>query len=206
MLQEPPIRVCLGVVELVHDHNVELSRVQLVDRSVQRLDRREHVIPMDRALSRDEALPEHRIVNHQPEDFLALLEDLVAVSHEQQPFIAGLAQPPVVECRDPCLAGPSGSHHQVAEMPPLSLCVERLEHLHLERFGLDVDAKPVRRRNGPRPVLGVERRLQPIAIDPRVIGLEFRLIPVLLERRPDPVDDRQVVHSGRADVPLEPIQ
>jgi hypothetical protein len=32
--------------------------------------------------ARDESLPEHRIIKHQPKDFLALLENFVAVSYK----------------------------------------------------------------------------------------------------------------------------
>src|SRR5580765_3666845 len=82
MVEQPSVRICLGMVELVNDHDVELRRVELVDRAAQRLDRREHVIPMDRPLSRDETLAERLIVQDEPEHLLALLEDFVAMRDE----------------------------------------------------------------------------------------------------------------------------
>ena len=46
VLKEPAIGICLGMMEFVNDHDIELVRVQMVDRSMDRLDRREHVVPM----------------------------------------------------------------------------------------------------------------------------------------------------------------
>ena len=69
-------------MELIDDDDIELCRVKLLDVPVDRLDRREDVIPCEWPLATDEALTERLVVEHQPKDLLALLEDLVAVGNE----------------------------------------------------------------------------------------------------------------------------
>ena len=101
---------------------------------------------------------------------------------------------------------PVGATTRLRKWPALPLGAERLEDLHLERLRLHVDAQPIWRRDRARLVLGIQRGLQTVAVDPRVVGLELGLVPVLLERGPDPVDDPRVVDGRGSDIPLQPVE
>ena len=78
------------------------------------LDRCEDVTPIDRALPRNKSFAKLWIVKDSAIDFLALLQDLVPMSDEQQALESGLAQSLVVECRHPRLACAGRGNHKVA--------------------------------------------------------------------------------------------
>ena len=132
-------------------------------------------------------------VQNEPEDRLALLEDLVAMRDEEHALEAGLAQSLVVEGGHPRLPRARGRDDEIPEVPALSLGVESLEHFDLKRLGLNVDAQAILCVGIARALLSVERSLEPITVNPRVVRLELGFVPVLLERRADAPDDRRVV-------------
>ena len=105
----------------------------------------------------------------------------------------GLVQALVVERRHPGLARAGRATTRFRKCPRWRSAAYRFQHLQLERFRGHVDADaslpassvdrfPVCCRAPP----GGERRR------PRVVRLELRLIPVLLERCGDALDDRRV--------------
>ena len=55
VLKEHAIRLCFSVMEFVHDHDVKLRWIELVNDPVQRLDRRKDVLPSHRPLRRDKS-------------------------------------------------------------------------------------------------------------------------------------------------------
>src|SRR5690348_5615377 len=102
------------------------------------------MLPVSRTLTTHESLAEQRIVQHLSEYLLALLENLVPVSHEEQPVVTGLPEALVVKRGHPGLARPGRSHDQIAVVPALSLRLDSREHLSLERLGLPLDAQAER--------------------------------------------------------------
>ena len=212
VLQQPSVRGRLRVMELVDHHHVEALRVQL-RRQVQpgqRLHRREHVPPLARPLPTHEALPERPVAQDVAERRLALAENLVTVGHEQQRVHRPrLPQAPVVEPRHDRLARPRGHHHQ-AVRPPVDLplggqLVEDLALVsprpHVERGQVDPQIRRPTPLRGERPVEpGPLRRIR------RVVRLERRVLPVLVERRPERVEQMPVRHRREPDVPLQPVE
>ena len=57
-----------------------------------------------------------------------------------------------------------------------------------------------------RASLSVQRGLQAIAIEMRVVGLEFGLVPVLLERGSNAIDDVRALDFRHSHVPLESVE
>ena len=94
--------------------------------------------PVDGPFAADVALAELRVFQDKSEHFLALLQDLVPVSDEEQPLIPFSSESLVVECRNPGLAGSGGGDHEVAEVSSLTLRGNSFEHLHLERLRLEM--------------------------------------------------------------------
>ena len=90
MLEEPPVGVRLGVVELVDDDDVEcVGSSWSIARCSDWIDAKTWS-QSNRPLAADEPLAELWIVEDEPEDLLALLKDLVAMGDEEQPLVAGL--------------------------------------------------------------------------------------------------------------------
>ncbi len=89
-------------------------------------------------------------------------------------------------------------------MAALALGLQGLEHGHLVRVRLEVEAE---RWNG-RPVASAlcrERLCDAIAIALRVVGLELVRIPVRLEGGPELLEERRRVPLRQADIPLEAL-
>ena len=74
------------MVELVDDHDIEPRRVQLLHLPMERLNRREHVVPVLGPLTANEPLPEIIIAEDAPEHVLALFKDLVPMRNEEKPL------------------------------------------------------------------------------------------------------------------------
>ena len=86
---EEPVGRRRGMVELVDGHDVEVRRFDAADvGSVQTLNRCEHMLELPRRC-RNPLLAERRIAQRVPERRAALVEDLLAVGHEQEGGLAG---------------------------------------------------------------------------------------------------------------------
>ena len=71
-------------MELVYDDHIEAVRLNIVDAVGERLHRSKDVATRLRALAADKSLFKPRLAQDELEDLLALAEDLVAVSDEEQ--------------------------------------------------------------------------------------------------------------------------
>ena len=85
LLQERRVGTGSGVVELVHDHDVEVVRLEAVEPSrVQALDGGEHVLELAGTAAAYPELAEGVVAQALPKRRQALGEDLLAMSHEQE--------------------------------------------------------------------------------------------------------------------------
>ena len=135
VLEQPPVRRGLGVMELVHDHDVEAAGWQTVEvDSGERLHRSEDVSTLVGLLAIDVELTEGSVAQHGAEDVTALGQNLLAVRDEEQPLpTTVLGQPPVVEGGDEGLAGTGGGHDEVlVAAVALALGPQLVEDLDLE--------------------------------------------------------------------------
>ena len=132
--EQLPICRRLRVVKLIDDDNVVRIDRDVIDRSMQGLDRGKDVFADGWALRPDVPLAERHLVQDVAEDLLALLQDLVAMRHEQQALEPLASKALVVERRHPGLARAGWSHHEVAHVAALALGSECLEHFLLERL------------------------------------------------------------------------
>ena len=151
----------------------------------ERLDRREDVVPVYRALSRDEPLAKDGLIQHQLEDRPdsargSRSDGQRKAAVESQREAAGSRRPIPTSCRS------RWRDHEVPEVPAPTLGTKGLEDLELKRFGGDVDGELGRAAAPLGVALGVKRGLEPISIGTRVIRLELGLLPILLEGRGDP--------------------
>lgn len=212
MVQEPAVRRRLSVVELVDDHDVEVLGVDVSEaRRRQRLHAGEDVPPRCRRRAVDEQLTEGGIGQHLAVGAQRLLQDLPAVSHEQQPRLAPggrlLAQPPEVQRRYDGLAGARGGDHEVA-VPVVhdALDVEGLEDLQLVRARHHLqpgDGDHRARRAGA--ALGGQSAVEQVGVAVRVVVEEAGVVPVGVERRLELAHQRRRRHRGDAHVPLQAV-
>ncbi len=130
-----------GVVELVHDYDVEVRRADVPDvGAVQALDRREHVLEPLGPLASDPLLAESCVAQCVTERRTALVEDLLAVSDEQESAASELrSKPRVVDRRHHCLPGAGGRDEQVAMVALVAGEDDVLEQRLLERAQLELD-------------------------------------------------------------------
>ena len=162
---------------------------------------------MNRPFAGDEPLAEHWVIKDQPEDLLALLEDLVAMRDEEQPFVALPCGVVVVEGGDPRLAGARRCDDEVSEVPALPLCVERLEHLELERLGLDMDAQSDRASAMAPGLFSASRAACNRSPSTRgSYDSNSGSCQYCSNVAADPLDDRGVVDSRGPNIPLEPVK
>ena len=129
------------VVELVDDHDVEVSRVDAADvGAVKALDRREDVLEAQGALPADPLLAKGGVAQCVPERGTALVEDLLAVGDEEQAAAGELgSKPRVVDRGDHGLAGTRGRHEQVAMVALVAGEHDLFEERFLERAELELD-------------------------------------------------------------------
>ena len=149
--------------------------------------------PLHRPIAGYKTLAETRIAENEPEDLLTLLEDFISMSDEQQSLESCRAEPLVIESRNPSLSSARRGNHEIAEVSPLAFGGNCFKHFKLKRLGRYVNGESKRRRHCTRMILGIQRRLQSLAVDPWVIRLELGLIPILFEGRTDPIDDCWIV-------------
>ena len=200
------------MVELVDDHDVELTRVDRLDTECrQRLDRGEHVPPPLGSRAADVGLAEGAVPQHRAEHAAALAQDLLAMGDEQQRGVGpAIAEPPVVEGGDHGLAGAGGGHDEVAPaVVPLAFGFELVEDAGLERLGRDVEEGDVdavvATRGGRRATPGLgDGGIEAFAVALRVVVLELRRLPVGIEGGPHLREQLGVADGREADVPLEP--
>ena len=106
-VQERLVGVGCGVVELVHDHDVEVVRVEMLQRRWPKaLHGSEDVLESGRTLAAHPLLAEGEVAHRMPERRPALIQDLLPVRHEQQPgsgeaprATAGSRSQPSPSCR-----------------------------------------------------------------------------------------------------------
>lgn len=140
MVDDPPICGGRGVVELVDDDDVEVVGSQLLKPlDVQRLDAGEHVIPSPGLHAGVQQLAERGVVQDFPVGAQRLLEDLLAVSHEQQSRTSAVpvsGQASVVEGGHDRLPRTSCRDQKVA-VPPTDFPLhgETFQHVPLVREG-----------------------------------------------------------------------
>ena len=129
------------VVEFVHDHDVEVARVERAEaRGVEALDRREDVLEPPRPLPAHPQLAEGMVAQAVAERRQALLEDLFSMGHEQQSRPReSVAKPRVVDRSHHRLPGPSGGHEQISVVPALPRQRDLLEQPLLERLWPKLD-------------------------------------------------------------------
>ena len=85
VFEQCPIRGRCSVMELVHDHDVEMTRIECGQpRRGEALNGREHEVELLRTVRSDPQLAEARISNGVAERRSGLLEDLLAVSNKQK--------------------------------------------------------------------------------------------------------------------------
>lgn len=202
MAQEGFVRVGGSVVKLVDDDDVVRIGTKLPETlRVKRLNRREDVPTLARLVAPNELLSEVPVANGRPIPCEALVEDLLAMRHEQQGGITAhlLADARIVERRDDGLPRPRRCDDEI-----LGVAVCPLERERIER-GLLVWQRHEPDGLGERVARGVPpfRRLEEARA---VVGLEgFVVLPVLLERDEKLVEDRPVVHGGQPNVPLAAV-
>ena len=106
MVEQSSIGRSRGVVELVDDHDIEVTRIEICEPGgIQALDRCEDVLEASWALPADPELTEGVVAQAVAKRRQALLEDLLAMGNEQEPRTRQLvAQPRVVDGRHDGLA------------------------------------------------------------------------------------------------------
>ncbi len=212
MVEDPAVGDRLGVVELVDDDDLERIGRDVGDAvGGQGLHGREHVLPALRPGAPDVELAEVRVTEHLAIGATGLLQDLLAMRHEEQARTAAglLGQALVVEGGDDRLAGASRGDEQVA-VPvvhhPLDL--ELLEHLRLVRVGPHLQAG---QREGD-PIMGLrasrlrQRVVEPVTVALGVVGLERRVVPVGVEGGAELLEQRRRAHRREAHVPLHAVE
>lgn len=132
------------MVELIDDdHGVPVGRDPVHPVRGEGLNAGEHVLPPFGPGAGDVQLAEVHVVEDLAIGAQRLLQDLLAVRHEEQGR-AGLrlsGQPAVVERGDHGLARPGGGDHEVAvPMVDDALHLERVQHVLLMRIGAHVEA------------------------------------------------------------------
>ena len=155
MFEQPPIRRRRRVVKLVDNHDVERSRIELLQIHLgQRLNGGKHVPPLVGPVAVHVEFAEVSRPQDLAECAEALLQDFLPMRHKQQAQVAVLvAQALVVQRGDDGLAGSGGGDDKILEaVMPVALYGELFEHLALVGPGFDVQEE--------------ERRLQRVVLGP----------------------------------------
>lgn len=105
-------------MELIHDYDVEMRRVDFLDiGAVQALDRCENVFEPLGSLAADPFLAEGRVAQRMPERCAALIDDFFAVCNKQKAAASEVsAKPHVIDSRHHCLPGACCGDQQIAMM------------------------------------------------------------------------------------------
>ena len=154
----------------------------------------------------DQHLAKGMVAQHLAISPQRLLQDLLAVRHEQQPRppTGLLAEALVVEGRHHRLAGAGGSDHQVAPPVVIALDLQLVEHFLLIGLGLEVEIG----RAHDQLVAGLapERLAQRLAMRRvgGVIALEFAVLPERLEVRAGALEQIGLAALGELNRPFQP--
>ena len=188
-LEKSTIGRRLGVVELVDDDDV-VGVGSISSIAIQGLDRREDVFADNRTFGSDVSLAERHLVQEPAEHLLALPKDLVAMRHEQQAI-------ETLGSRTACSRRPKPKSCRFRSGRPRDFACGRVVARRpvppaspVGTVSAQVDAGC---RNGPRvaPMPFCASRAVPGAPHRRAgHTTRIRLVPVLLERRRDAIDDR----------------
>ena len=185
------------MVELVDDHHIEMVRRQVVETiGRQRLDRREHVIPLGGRLAVDPLFAERTVTQHMAEGGAALAQDLLAMGDEQQLGRIELgAQVAVVECGHDRLAGTSGGDDQAVRTSSPTLDLQLFQDRLLKRIRRDVERRQI-------CCLILDGAAQGVVELGGVVGFEVVGLPVGLEGRFERADHVGVQDLAGPHVPL----
>ena len=199
MIEQRLVRRGGRVMELVHDDHVEVARVDAPDVGrVEALDRGEHVLEPGRSLPADPLLAEARVAEGMTEGRATLVEDLLAVRHEEQTAARQLCpQARVVDSRHHRLARPGRRHEQVAMVALMPGEHDVLEQRLLERPQLELD-------RGQQGRVTNAGDLGPTLELVGVVGDEVAARPVAREDRAHLRDGVRIASARDAHVPLEP--
>jgi hypothetical protein len=216
--EELPVRVCGRVVDLVHDDDVEVLGRDRVDVAVERLDRPEHVPAGFRTAASDQQFAERRLLQRGAERLEALLQDPLAVRHEEDCVELRAPDPlaakaPVVQCGDNSLAGSGRRDDEVPRAAARAsdcevvqngaLEVLRLDIEHLQGRGAAFDLAAAPHQASPREALAEELPIQLRAAErgePR-----GRVLPVPAEHRLELLDHVRHVRGRDPYVPLDAV-
>ena len=209
VIEEGGVARCLGVVKLINDHDVEVRRIDGLDRlGFERLDHPEHMLAGFGPASAGKDLAEGRVLQHRTERRAALPEDLLPVGDEQKSkWAAGPAnERGVIECRDHGLPSAGRGHDEVSmSVVSVSLHHEVLEHSTL--VGVRDHVEPgecLAEGVLPTASLAPKRMFEAVKVSIRRELLERVVAPVGVECRAHPIDDRGCLGLGEPHVPFEP--
>jgi hypothetical protein len=189
-----------GVVELVHDHHVEVVGRKLRQaRRAQALDGGKDVLEVLGTTAGHPQLAEGVVAERVAEGGQALGEQLLAMGHEQQASPAELArQPRVVDRGHDRLAGAGRRDQEVLVVTLLARHRDLLEQALLERLEAELDGAQHDLRRG---VVARHLRQEDLA----VVGLEVAAVPVGLEDTFDLADHVGIPQPGDPHVPLQAV-
>ena len=171
----------------------------------QRLDGCKHVPALLRSLAVDEQLAERAVAEDGSVGVQTLGQDLAAMRNEEQTWILQmLPQSPIVECRHQRLAGAGRGYHEVSRaVMPFTLRFQALQHLALERPGLQVEMKDLRRlRNDGRP----HSAIKPVGVARGIVRLVVGIGPVALECGLELLDQIRCRCLRKTHVPLDSVE
>ena len=125
-------------------------------------------------------------------------------NEEQTRILQTLPKPPVVECRHQRLAGAGRGHHEIPiAVMPFTLGFQALQHLALERPGLEVEMEDLRRlRDDGRP----HGAVKPVGIAGGIVRLVVGIGPVALERGLELLDQIRRRRLRKTHVPLDSVE
>jgi hypothetical protein len=202
--QRPQDRLVRGrgqVMALIDHHVSEVLGAELVEQAPRALDGREHVVAARDRRAAGDQLAEPAIEQDLAERVARLLDDLHPVRQVQEPRRRRGRLTRVVERGDDGLARTGGGDHEVARVAALdALGAQAVEDDLLIRVRLWRQAA----RRGPRRGVALERAGQLVSVGrvPRIVALEFRILPEGLEGAGEVVDHVRQVAAGHLHHPL----
>src|SRR5439155_10473153 len=183
MGEQSLVRTRLCVVHFVHDNDLECIWTQRIEVNPREcLDGSEDVLAPHRSLALRPELAEASVAQHRAKRAAALVQDLPAMCHKEEPRLA--PRPPhasVVERGNDRLAGPRRGHHEILPTRvEVALGRQPVEYLLLVGVRIHVERDQLER--GFR-ALYLPRTLESLAVACGVVGLKLSVLPVAIESR-----------------------